>query len=192
MAGSPRNLLMMNPLMRDAVPAQELHRAVKRREHAALVDVAHQKDRSLCQLCRCHVHDVHVHQVDLGRAARAFEHDDVMRFCQSPVGCGNRLPGFCPERIILRCLHVAVGLAVDDHLGTHVARCLEQDGVHVHASGRTRAASACSAWALPISPPSSGDEGIERHVLGLEGRDAHSLVREDPAERRRDQTLARA
>jgi hypothetical protein len=36
-----------------------------------------------------------------------------------------------------------------------------------------------------------GDEGIERHVLRLERRHAHAVLQEDPAEGRREHTLAR-
>jgi len=51
-------------------------------------------------------------------------------------------------------------------------------------------ARACRAWARPISPPFRRHEGIERHVLGLEGRDAQALARQEPAEGGGDGALA--
>ena len=44
----------------------------------------------------------------------------------------------------------------------------------------------------PDLPPVGGDVGIEGHILRLERGDAQSLVMEDPAQPRNDETLARA
>ncbi len=56
---------------------QQRHRAVQLREYAAPVDIARQQHRRIHQLCKAHVHDVVGFQVDLCRAARALDDDDV-------------------------------------------------------------------------------------------------------------------
>ena len=79
-AASPRKRLSRKPGERAfaRLATQALPGAEQVRERAAPVDVAAQQ-HGRCDLERdCHVHDVAVAQVDLGRAARALDHDDVV------------------------------------------------------------------------------------------------------------------
>ena len=48
------------------------------REHAAAVDVGDEEHRAVGGRGETHVGDVTVAQVNLGRAARAFDHDEVI------------------------------------------------------------------------------------------------------------------
>ncbi len=63
----------------------------------------------------------------------------------------------------------------------------------MRASGAIPAASACTTWARPISPPSFGrDEGVQRHVLALErGHAVAVLLGKTRQSRRGEQALPR-
>ena len=71
------------------VRLQQLYGAEKLREHAAAVDVADEQNGRIDKLCEPHVHDVIRFQVDLRRAARALDDDNVKIFCKAVVGAQN-------------------------------------------------------------------------------------------------------
>jgi hypothetical protein len=81
------------------------------------------------------------------------------------------------------------GAAEDDDLRAVVALGLEQDRVHVH--GRRDARRLGLRGLRPPDLAAVGrDRGVQRHVLGLEGRHAVARAREEPAERGREDALA--
>jgi len=73
----------------DACPLggfQQLYRAVQLRKHAASVDISRQQHRCIHQLCQPHIDDIIRFQVDLCRAARALNDDDIHLFSKTVVG----------------------------------------------------------------------------------------------------------
>ncbi len=84
-AGSPRKRLSRKPASRSrSASERQCHVPEQVRERAAAVDVAAQQHRRRDLERDRHVDDVAVAQVDLGRAARALDHDDVV-VVQQPV-----------------------------------------------------------------------------------------------------------
>ena len=71
------------------VRLQQLYGAEKLREYTAAVDVADEQNGRIDKLCEPHVHDVIRFQVDLRRAARALDDDNVKIFCKAVVGAQN-------------------------------------------------------------------------------------------------------
>ena len=72
---------------------------------------------------------------------------------------------------------------MNDDLGTDVARRLEQDRIEIGVQ-RHPAASACSAWARPISPPSGVTAEFSAMFCGLKGatrRPRRASTRASPA-----------
>ena len=172
------------------VGLQQLHRAVEGGEHAPPVDVAAQEHRGLCPLGHAHVHDVVLPQVDLRRAARPLDDDDVVVGGQGLVG-GHDLgdQGLAVVEILPR-RHGAPGHAVDNHLGAHVAGGLEEDGVHPGVGGHPRRLGLHHLGPAHLQPV-GGDGRVEGHVLGLEGGHPVAVLLEDAAQPRRQQGLAR-
>ena len=77
------------------------------------------------QFCHPHVDNVLLFEVDLRRAARPFQYDNIVFFFQRMVGIQdgpNQLPFVL---VIGRCIHIANGYAVDNHLGARIIRGLE-------------------------------------------------------------------
>ena len=170
---------------------QQLHRAVKLGEHAAPVDVAHQKHRRIHHLGKAHVHDVLAFQVYLRRAACALDDDDVSLLGQTII-CGHDVRHQLFFRAeILRRRHLAPHLTVDDDLTAHVAAGLQEDRVHPHVrldAGRLRLHHLRPAHLKAVL----GDEAVQGHVLALEGHGVQAVLRKDAAERRAEQAFARA
>ena len=75
---SPRKLLTMKPAIELRILGIE-HRlgADQARDHAAAVDVADQHHRHVGGAGKAHIGDVVGAQIDLRRAARAFDQDEV-------------------------------------------------------------------------------------------------------------------
>ena len=72
----------------DACPLggfQQLYRAVQLCKHAAPVDITRQQHRCIHQLCQPHIDDIIRFQVDLRRAARALNDDDIHLFRQTVI-----------------------------------------------------------------------------------------------------------
>ena len=169
---------------------QQLYGAVQLREYAAPVDIARQQHRRIHQLCKAHVHDIVGFQVDLRRAARAFDHDDVVLGGKAVVGFQNVRDKAALHFKVGGGRHLAPGLAVHDHLTAHIAAGLEQDGVHAHI--RLHACSLClhhlsTAHLCTVA----GDEAVQGHVLAFERGHAVAILRKDAAQRRAQQAFAR-
>ena len=78
---------MMSPLMRARSSASSSSTVpYSWAKYAAAVDIARQQHRRIHQLCKAHVDDIIRLQVDLCRAARAFDHDNVVLGGKAVVG----------------------------------------------------------------------------------------------------------
>ena len=92
--------------------------------------------------------------------------------------------------VISHCVHIADWLPVNDHLSTHIAVGLEQNGVHV------------GMWADPCSvclhrlsaadlAAALGYRRIQRHILRFEWCDHHALAYQPTAQRADQRTFTR-
>ena len=90
-AASPRNLLTMKAAHpRALLGLEQLERADEGGEDAAPVDVADQQHRGVGGVGDVHVDDVAGAQVDLGRAAGALDHDQVVAAAQPVEAAGDQ------------------------------------------------------------------------------------------------------
>ena len=148
---------------------QHRMRADNTGDHAAAVDVAGEQHRHVGGGSKTHVGDVAGAQVDLGGAAGAFDQDDVAiaRKARKAVehrGQQSGLPGAAKSRArrvptrfpcTITCAPVSVsGLSSTGFMWT---------------LGASRAARACTAWARPISPPSTATAALFDMFCGLNG-----------------------
>ena len=128
-------------------------------------------------------------KIQLHGAAGPFQDDEFIGPAQAAEALHHLAdqPGLVP--VVFPGREVAVDPAVDDHLGAHVAAGLEQDGVHVHVG------SEAGGLGLDHLGPAHlaalrGDEAVQGHVLGLEGRHPDTLLAEDAAEAGHHEALA--
>jgi hypothetical protein len=164
-------------------------RADDRRDHTATVDVADEDHGDVGGAREAHVGDVARAQVDFGRAARAFDDDEVAaggqpfeaveHVDQQPVAT------LAPARGGERAAH----LAADDELRRAVALRLEQDRVHVDA-GRDAAGDRLGRLRAADLATVGGDGGVVRHVLRLERSDRQPAIGEGAAQARDEHRLA--
>jgi|GEM_PF-4728302 len=149
--------------------------AVEVREHAALVDVGDDDDIGVGSLGESHVGEVVLAQVDLGRAARAFDQDAVVPGLQSVEGGEDGRHQFWLVRVVGAGVERAGGAAVDDHLGPGVGLGLEQHRVHVGVGVETAGLGLHRLRATDLTAV-GGDGAVECHVLRFERRDADAAA----------------
>ena len=83
--------------------------------------------------------------------------------------------------VIFLCRKIPDRTPEHDHLRAHLGSRLEQDGVHIHV----RLDSRCFGLddlGTPHFAALRSNEGVQGHILRLEGSDAVSLVSENAAE----------
>ena len=174
---------------RALVLGEQHHRAQQRGEHAAQVDIAHQKNRRVRAFRHRHIDDIARAEVDFSGASRPLDHHAVDRVLQRAVGFADVFAQGGLVIVILHRRHRAGDPPVDDNLAAPVAGGLEQDGVHadirLHAR-RLRLRYLRAAHLQPVA----GDEGVERHVLRLKRRDPVSVLFHDAQKRRAQHALA--
>jgi hypothetical protein len=136
-----------------------------------------------------HVHDVGRAQVHLGRAAGPLDDDQVVGGAQPRQRRGHDLPEGQLARVVVARRKRAIRPPEQHQLRARLRLRLEQDRVHVHRrlDARGGGLHRCGAANLKAI---RRDGGVERHVLGLERRDAVALLIEDAAERGHEQALA--
>ena len=156
------------------VRLQQLHRSDERRQDTAPVNVANQQDRRLGIASDAHVHDVAFPQVDLGRAARALDHDNVVGGAQCIEALGDDVP---PLGIAARILCGILGTdrpAQEHNLAATTGLGFEQDGIHLDGrcfAGRRGLYGLRAANLAAVGR----SEGVERHILGFER--CHAIAR---------------
>ena len=158
---------------------QQHHRAQQGSEHAAQVDIPHQDYRSVGSLCHAHVDDVAFPQVNLRRAAGAFDHDAVGFFCQRIIDLFDSLPQSRFVPVIFHGRHVADDFSLDDYLALPVAGGFQQHRIHpdVRFNARRLGLGHLGPAHFQSVP---GDKGIQGHVLRLERHGFPSVLFHNP------------
>ena len=169
---------------------QAVPRAQQVRERPAAVDVAAEQHGSRDLERDRHVDDVAVAQVDLRRAARALDHDDVVVVEQAVEGVAHDGPELRAALAPGQLRDGEVGRAQHDDLRARVGLGLDQHRVH---AGLRRDARGCRLHDLRAAELAAvvGHAGVVAHVLRLERRDPQALVGQDAAERGGQIRLAR-
>ena len=172
---------------------QQRHRAEHRREDAAAVDVADHDRRDRAVLRQPHVDVVAGPQVDLRRAARALDDDEVVAGGEVVEGGVRRVAqvGAAADEVLR--VDRAAGSAHHHDVAAPVAAGLEEHRVHRGLgldSGRDRLDPLGAADLDAAAVGGGADHRVVGHVLRLEGRDPHATSGVRPAQRGRHDRLA--
>ena len=140
------------------------------RDHAAAIDVADERHRHIGGLREAHIGDVALTQIDLRGAARSFDEDEIGLRLQPVEALEHRR-----EQARLQALDIRApwrssgcGLAPRPARPSRFAASGARGSCRRKA-GRRKLAPA-SAWARPISPPSSVTAALFDMFCGLNGR----------------------
>ena len=168
---------------------QQKQRAGQRRKGPAAVNIRRQQHPCAGVGGHAHIHNVMGLQVDFRRTARPFQHHHVHFGGKAVIGGGHSLPRARFVTEIFRHAHLPHGAAHDDDLRSGIRIGLEQHGVHAHVR---RAAGGGGLQGLRAAYFAAvfRHERIKRHVLRLERRHAQTALRQQAAQRRRQQTFA--
>ena len=161
------------------------------RDHPAAIDVADHHHRHVGRAGEAHIGDVVLAQIDLRRAARAFDQDDVCLLLQF----GETLK-HVRHQLRLQTLHLPrrcppEHLALDDHLRAHLALGFQQHRVHMHRWFDIGRQSLQRLGAADLAA-FRRHGGVVRHVLRLERPDAESALHQRASEPGDQQRLADA
>ena len=169
--------------------------AVEMGEGAAAVDVGDQQAARARMPRHPHVDDIAGVQVDLGRGASPFDHDEVVggpQFVERLADVGpDPLTASAPRHGA----ELAVGLPQQDDLAAGIGLGLEEDGVHAHIgphAGREGLEVLGAADFAPATVGAGHDAGVVAHVLRLERGDLEALAREVAAQGGGQPAFARA
>ena len=182
---------MRNALIR-ARSARRQHRmgADQAGDHAAAVDVADQHHRHIGRLGKAHIGDVAGAQIDLGRAPRALDQDDVGALPDPREALQHlrqqlalRLP-YSRARIVPKRRPCTIDLRAG------LALRLEQHRVHVDRRREPRRARLQRLRPADLAAI-GGHRGIVRHVLRLERRDLQPAPPAAPGTARRRSSTCR-
>ena len=164
--------------------------AEKRGVDAAPVDVSGQNYRSFRVGGHAHVDQVARFEVDFAGTARSFKHHRIVAGTQGVVGGGHLMPQFRFSAEILPDRTVPHRFPEHDHLAADVARRLEQNRIHAHIRVEPARLRLHRLGAADLAAV-RGDEGVQRHVLRLEGGDRESVLQQGAAESGRQNALSR-
>ena len=170
--------------------ALQRHRTVELGEHAAAVDVSHQQHRRVHHAGKPHVDNVIFLQIDLCGATRPLDHNNIVLPAEALVCLHHRRDKITFSAIVFHRWHIALHAPVDDDLTADVRRRLEQDRVHARVRLDARSLGLHHLCAPHLSAIFR-DEGVERHVLALEGRNTITVLLQNTAKPRGKQALAR-
>ncbi len=158
-------------------------------DDAAPVDIADQHDRHIGAAREAHVGDVVGPEVDLGRAAGAFDQHEIGLLAKASETVEHGLHQARLPVLVFPGLGIAEHAALHHHLAAHLALRLQQHGVHVHARRHPRGPRLQGLGAADLAAIRRHG-GIVGHVLRLEGSDAKAASKKGPAQARDDQRLA--
>ncbi len=167
---SPRKRLITKPTTALLLGGrQQFQRTDQMGENTAPVDVGHQDHRAIHGLGKAHVGDVAVAQVDLGRATRRPRPARSRRLPSaapripaphpSPAACTRGNPGHSRSAATWPWMMTCAFLSVVGFNSTGLKS----------VCGGSPQASACSACARPISPPSTVTAELSAMFCGLNG-----------------------
>ena len=159
------------------------------REDAAAVDVGDKHDRTAGGASEAHVSDVALAQIDLGRAARAFDEHEIGLALEVRKTVEHRAHQLRLERLIFSRASGADDAALDHDLRADLALRLQEHGIHMDAR-RNPAGQRLQGLRPPDLAAVVGDRGVVRHVLRLERPHGKSPPRIGAAETGDDQRLA--
>jgi hypothetical protein len=174
---------------RTLVRLEELHRPNERREDAASIDVSHEEHGRIGNLRDEHVHEVAILEIDLRRAARPLDDDQVVARTEPRERATDHVAQLRLAGVVFDRAEAPDRLAENDDLRSGVALGLQQDRVHVDR-GDDPGGLGLDGLRAPDLAPVRGNERVQCHVLRLERRHVQARLPEVPAERRRDDALA--
>jgi hypothetical protein len=164
-------------------------RADELSDDAASLDVADQRDRHVGGLGEAHIGDVAGPQIDLGRAAGAFDQHEIGRRGEAAEGGKHHRQQGRRQRTVVACRGGAVDPAGDNDLRHALGLRLQQDRVHIAGRGDAAGARLQGLRAADLAAI-DGDRGIVRHVLRLERAHLETAPGEGAPEAGDDQRLA--
>ena len=136
-------------------------------DHAAAVDVADQHHRHVGGAGEAHIGDVVGAQIDLGRAARAFDQHDVGFALQPREAVQHERHQLRLDRLIIGCARASIDFALHHELRADLALRLEQHRVHMHGGRDARGARLQRLGAADLAAVLR-HRCVVRHVLRLE------------------------
>ncbi len=163
--------------------------ADKLRHDPAAVDIAHKDHRHIRRLGKAHIGDVAGAEVDLGRAACAFD-DDQIAPCGEAVKALEHLghQGRLQLAIVPR-LERGEALPLHDHLRADIGLGLEEHGVHIDERLEPRRPRLKRLRAADLATI-GGHGGVVRHILRLERRNPEAAPHIGPRQPRDDKRFA--
>ncbi len=165
------------------------HGAHEAREDPAPIDIAHQEHGRLRHGRHAHVGEVAAHEIGLGGAARALDDDDVGLPRDRRIARAHGRPEPRGLAVILPRRHVSHRLAEQHDLAHRIRARLEENRIHLDARGHPGRLGLHGLRPAHLAAIGS-DVGIERHVLRLEGRDAKTVLGEEPTQAGHENGLA--
>ena len=186
--------------------------AIDGSKHTATVDVTHQNHVSIGIPCHRHVHEVTITKIDFGDAARPFHHNGIEALGQTVEGSTDFLaevdrPSPRPSpimgretiRMVLPIMGEMsvraerafspeiVGIpisnrhTVEHHLTGVVTLGLQKEGVHICVA-RDACRFCLHGLGTTNLQPFRGGEGVQCHVLRLEGGGMKTILQENTAQ----------
>ena len=170
---------------------QQSHRTVQLGEHAAPVNISRQQHRRVHQFRHAHVDNIIGAQVDLGRAARPFDDNDIVFRGKAVIGFQNIRDELALHAEILSGAHLPPDFAVNDNLTADVAGRLEQNGVHTYIRFLPGGLSLhhlrpAHFQAVP------GHIAVQRHILAFKRSRFHPVLCKNPAQTGAQKAFSRA
>ena len=169
---------------------QKLHRADELCENAAPVNIAHQEHRRICHFCHAHIYNVFFLQIDLRRASRTLDHNDIVFRCERVVSLHNIRHQLFLIFEIISGAHGSQNLTVYDHLGANVVGRLQKNGIHKNGgldSRRFRLHHLGSSHLQSLFC----DKRIQRHILRFKGSHLIAILFKNAAQSRCKKAFAR-
>ena len=143
-------------------------------DHTTPVDISAKDNGHVGCTCKPHIGNVAGAQIDLGRAAGAFDDNQIILAAQPIKAFQDILQQFGPARPVVRCVRKTVGPAVYDDLSSGLRLGFKEHRIHVHMWRQPRC--------LRLKRLRASDLAafccrgcIVRHVLRLERRDRKTL-----------------
>ena len=121
-------------------------------------------------------------EIDFGRRAGAFDHDDLVRSRQRVIALDDEWEEFLDASlVVIARSDLSPDFPLHDDLRAGVGGRLDQNGVHLDGRGHAARLGLQGLRATDFAPVDSR-RGIQRHVLRLERRHAIAAIRQYAAQ----------